>query len=348
MPVLRIMSMARSMAADLLSPRWRRGDSAICSPTRITGFRADIGSWKIIAISRPARRRRNLAGMPCRSWPRYWTDPDSTLTPAGSRFAIARSVRDLPEPDSPTMPKRSPSATSKLMSSTMRVVGLPLRCTPRDRLRTESSGASVISLPPVRAEQVGQPVAEPGKPQAGDDDREAGNGRLLPLRGDELLAARDHRSPFGGGRGDAKPQVAKRDDGHDVLHDVAHRVDDRLREDVRADVAGKHPHVREAAEPRGHDVVLLLGDEDLAADDLGVGHPRHRRDRQVDARLAGPEDEDQDDDHHVEREREEEVAQAHHDQVDPAAEVAGQAAQDRPDDERDQHRDEADAQVDAR
>src|ERR1700733_8597351 len=347
MPVLRIMSMARSIAADLLRPRLRRGDSAICSPTRITGLSAVIGSWKIIAISWPASRRRDLAGIACRLWPRYWISPDSTVTPAGSRLAIARSVSDLPEPDSPTMPKRSPSATSKLMSSTMTVVALPLRCTPSDRLRTESSGVSVISLPPVRAEQIGQTVAEPGQAEAGDDDREAGNGRLLPMGGDELLPVRDHRSPFRGGRGDAEPQVAEGDDGHDVLDDVAHRVDDRLRQDVGADVAGQPPPVGETAEPRGHHVVLLLGDEDLAADDLGVGHPRHRRDRQVDARLAGPEDEDQDDDHHVEREREEEVAQAHHDQVDPAAEVAGQAAQDRPDDERDQHRDEADAQVDA-
>src|ERR1700744_2445144 len=263
MPVLRIMSTARSMAAALLSPRWRRGDSAICSPTRITGFSAVIGSWKIIAISWPARRRRDLTGMACRSWPRYWIEPDSTLTPAGSRFAIARSVRDLPEPDSPTMPKRSPSATSKLMSSTMRGVGLPLRCTPRDRLRTESAGASVISFPPVRAERVGQPVAEPGKPQAGDDDREAGNGRLLPLRGDELLPARDHRSPFRGRRSDAKPQVAECDDGHDVLHDVAHRVDDRLRQDIGADVAGQHTPARGGAQPRGHHVVLLLCDTDL-------------------------------------------------------------------------------------
>src|SRR5487761_1686826 len=82
MPVLRIMSMARSIAADLLSPRWRRGDSASCSPTRITG---------ISAVSRPARRGRDFAGMLCRSWPRYWISPDSTLTPAGSRLALARS-----------------------------------------------------------------------------------------------------------------------------------------------------------------------------------------------------------------------------------------------------------------
>src|ERR1700679_1811726 len=205
MPVLRIMSMARSIAADLLRPRFRRGDSAICSPTRITGFSAVIGSWKIIAISWPASRRRDLAGIARRSWPRYAVVPDSTFTPAGSRLAMARSVRDLPEPDSPTIPKRSPSATSKLMSSTMTVVALPLRCTPSDRLRTESSGVSVISLPPVRAEQIRQAVAEPGQPEAGDDDREAGNRCLLPVGGDELLALRNHRSPFRGGRGDAKP-----------------------------------------------------------------------------------------------------------------------------------------------
>src|SRR3984885_376513 len=206
MPVLRIMSTARSMAAALLSPRWRRGDSAICSPTRITGFSAVIGSWKIIAISWPARRSRDLTGMACRSWPRYAIVPDSTFTPAGSRLAIARSVRDLPEPDSPTMPKRSPSATSKLTSSTMTVVGLPLRWTPSDRLRTESSGVvSLISLPPVRAEQIGQTVAEPRQPEADDDDGEAGNGRLLPVRGDELLPVRDHRSPFRGRRGDTEP-----------------------------------------------------------------------------------------------------------------------------------------------
>src|ERR1700728_4359737 len=126
------------------------------------------------------------------------------------------------------MPNRSPSATSKLMSSTMTVVALPLCCTPSDRLRTESSGVSLISLPPVRAEQIRQAVAEPGQPEAGDHDREAGNRRLLPLRGDDLLSLRAHRSPFRGRRSDAEPQVAEGDDRHDVLDDVAHRVDDRL------------------------------------------------------------------------------------------------------------------------
>src|ERR1700761_111554 len=301
-----------------------------------------------MAISGPARRRRDLAGMVPRSSPRYLMVPDSTLTPPGSRLAIARRVMDLPEPDSPTMPKRWPSATSKLMSSTMTVVGPPLRRTPSDRLRTESSGSSVISFPPVRAEQIGQPVAEPGQAEAGDDDRESGDRCLLPLRGNELLPARDHRSPFRGGRSDAKPQVAECDDGHDVLHDVAHRVDDRLRQNIGADVADQYLQVGEAAESRGHDVVLLLGNEDFAADDLGIGHPRHRRDRQVDARLTGSEHEDQGDDHDVEREREEDVDEAHHDRVDPSAEVSGEAAKDRADHERNEHGHEADAQVDAR
>src|SRR6478752_3891655 len=142
-------------------PRCRRGPSAIWSPTRITGFSAVIGSWKIIAICGPISARRSFAGIVSRSRPANSTRPESTSTPRGSRPATARRVSDLPEPDSPTMPSCCPG-----------------------------------SSPTLRGEQVGEPVAEEGQPQAGDDDGEAGNRRLLPLGGDELLAVQDHAAPL--------------------------------------------------------------------------------------------------------------------------------------------------------
>ena len=59
--------------------------------------------------------------------PTICVPPNSTLpvtcAVAGSRPIMARAIIDLPEPDEPTKPTRSPSAMSKSTSST---IGLPL------------------------------------------------------------------------------------------------------------------------------------------------------------------------------------------------------------------------------
>jgi hypothetical protein len=117
-----------------------------------------MGSWKIIAIAGPMSRRRFAAGIGTRSTPSNRIRPESTSTPLGSRPAIARSVSDLPEPDSPTMPKRSPSRISKDRSSTMTVGSPPRRRMPRvSRSTARSTGAGELA----RAAGVGA-VVVPG------------------------------------------------------------------------------------------------------------------------------------------------------------------------------------------
>ena len=88
--------------------------SVICRPIVSTGSSAVIGSWNTIAISPPRTARSSgSASRRSRSRPRQHTLPLVCAT-RGSRRRMARSVRLLPEPDSPTMPSTSPASTSKL------------------------------------------------------------------------------------------------------------------------------------------------------------------------------------------------------------------------------------------
>ncbi len=79
------------------------------SRTRIRGSNELIGSWNTIW----SRSRRNLSrrsGSGEMSVPSTTTRPDvGRSSPASSRSSV-----DLPQPDSPTIPKRSPALTSKL------------------------------------------------------------------------------------------------------------------------------------------------------------------------------------------------------------------------------------------
>ena len=103
---------ARAARSPARGPRpWASSDgprivSTICSSMVSTGLRLVIGSWKIIAMSRPrmsrivrlAQRRRGPE-------PSNRTLPPS-IRPAGlgSSRMIARLVTLLPQPDSPTRP----------------------------------------------------------------------------------------------------------------------------------------------------------------------------------------------------------------------------------------------------
>ena len=89
---------------------WRVSASWICWPTVYTGVSAESGSWKIIAISRPRSRDSWRSLIPSRESPRKVMSP-SIFAELGSRPITAREETDLPEPDSPTMPRNSPSST---------------------------------------------------------------------------------------------------------------------------------------------------------------------------------------------------------------------------------------------
>ena len=75
MPTDRSSSMAVALASERSMPRWRRSDSVIWLPMRLTGLRAVIGSWKIMLSSAPHTWRRSFWDMAVRSWPAKWTVP---------------------------------------------------------------------------------------------------------------------------------------------------------------------------------------------------------------------------------------------------------------------------------
>jgi len=78
-----------------------------------------MGSCRIIAIRDPRRRRISSGLLSRRFSPskRIWPP---TIRPPGSgtSLRIERHVIDLPEPDSPTIPRVSPGRTEKVAPST--------------------------------------------------------------------------------------------------------------------------------------------------------------------------------------------------------------------------------------
>src|SRR5688500_5268276 len=86
-----------------------------------TGLSEVIGSWKIMAISRPRTPRICSSESLSRSRPlkRIWP---LSMRPAGSetRRMMESADTDLPQPDSPTSATVSPSCTSQVTPSTAR------------------------------------------------------------------------------------------------------------------------------------------------------------------------------------------------------------------------------------
>ena len=113
-----MISIARWRRSAALIEVWISSTSAICSPTRVTGFSAVIGSWKIIAMRVPRRSRRRLFSAVSVSSPSNSVLPPVGRSASGRRPMTADAVTDLPDPLSPTTQTISPGATVKLMFST--------------------------------------------------------------------------------------------------------------------------------------------------------------------------------------------------------------------------------------
>ena len=118
MPTRLSSSAARSFASFLSRSKWVSRASLIWRPIVSTGFRLVIGSWKIIAMSRPRILRSASSGSVRRSRPSNIAVPAVTL-PARERMpSRAREVTLFPQPDSPTMPSVSPGAMSNVIPLT--------------------------------------------------------------------------------------------------------------------------------------------------------------------------------------------------------------------------------------
>jgi hypothetical protein len=93
--------------------------SATCAPTRITGFSEVIGSWKIIAISRPRTARHSSSVCPtkfllssaflCVLCAASNQISPLTRAPGGNNPINANDNIVFPLPDSPTNPTDSPA-----------------------------------------------------------------------------------------------------------------------------------------------------------------------------------------------------------------------------------------------
>ena len=135
MPTSASRSTQRSRPVSLVrSASYRRSASTIWLPTVCTGLSALIGSWKIIAISRPRiDRNSSLFGSSCaRSMTPAWSVAavvaapwkrmlPPTMRPGGGMMPrMERAATDLPQPLSPTMPTMRCSGTWNDSPSTAR------------------------------------------------------------------------------------------------------------------------------------------------------------------------------------------------------------------------------------
>ncbi len=129
------ISPARSRAARHDTPRWRTTFSAICVPTVSTGLRLVIGSWKIIEMRWPRRRFIASSLSAVSSSPSKRIEPEAMRpVSVGIRRRMESAVTDLPQPDSPTMPRVSPRASSNDTPSTARTTpSSVLNCVCRSR-----------------------------------------------------------------------------------------------------------------------------------------------------------------------------------------------------------------------
>ncbi len=101
MPTSVSSSMARSRAAFSSMFRWMVSGSMICSPILSTGLREVMGSWKIMAISRPRMRRISSSESFSSSLPpsNLIRPEGMRAVPGGSRRITASAETDLPEPE---------------------------------------------------------------------------------------------------------------------------------------------------------------------------------------------------------------------------------------------------------
>src|SRR6266508_1403713 len=174
-------SLAARLRASFLSiSRWRSKVSVICVPIVSVGFKLVIGSWKIIAISRPRTSSSWRSERFARSRPANSTEPFTILAGGGIRPMIERAVTDLPHPDSPTIPSVRPLSTEKEMPSTARTTPCRVKkCVLRSR--TSRSGTPLLALlrhTGARIERVTKAIGdeeraedEPGDREAGKDDQ---------------------------------------------------------------------------------------------------------------------------------------------------------------------------------
>ena len=108
----RRISTAFSAACFLSMPWWIMNTSESCLETVNTGFRLVMGSWKITEISFPRTLYISSMEILVRSRPSNSISPLAMKPLPSRRRRMLMAETLLPDPDSPTMPRVSPSRTA--------------------------------------------------------------------------------------------------------------------------------------------------------------------------------------------------------------------------------------------
>src|SRR5580698_5733373 len=289
MPTMRSTSADRSAICALSATPCARIASLNCAPIDFTGLSV------FIALSITTERFFHRTAASCRSvsptmfWPLNATLPSLMRAGGASNCAMANSRVDLPQPDSPTMPRNSLGSRSKLTLSTAPT-------TPRsvtysaDRSRTTSTGSladPLDTLPPHapdrpqgRVPDLVERVIEQrergakghdAQPRHDDPQGQAGLERLVVLRPVQ------HRAPADLIRVAEPDELQARGEQHRVQRvgqeaghqQRGHRGDDLHDDDVQRALA---------AHPRRLEEVAAAQRQRLGAQLAGRIGPRDRRD----------------------------------------------------------------------
>ncbi len=167
MPTSSSSSLTRARASLPCASPWVSIGSAIWSPIVLTGLNAFIAPWKTIETSFHRCGLIDSSPRARMSSPLRITFPETEAV-GGSRPIIARMVVVLPQPDSPTRPRRSPSRRSKLTPWTAWSSPPPCRSNQTWRSSTLTTGSGTLTPRPSSHPGDEAGTAEPtdGRPSA--------------------------------------------------------------------------------------------------------------------------------------------------------------------------------------
>ena len=208
-----------------------------------------------------------------------------------------------------------------------------------------------MSLPPqLRVEGVAQAVAQQVQAQHDQADHEGREDELVGIALQTLARGVGQGAEGGHGRLDADADEAQKALGKDGRGDLQGGGDNDDGKAVGDDVLADDAPRSCADAARGEDVFILLDGEDLAADEARHAHPVEKAEHDEETHHAGAElvqkaaggkaqtlvqhDLQEDDDQHV-GQGVDDIHNAHHNEIDLAAEIARDAAVEKADDEHD-------------
>src|SRR6266545_4251524 len=346
MPTRSSNSAARASAIFLRIPKWVSSASRICRPIVRTGLRLVIGSWKIMAISRPRIPRSARSLCRIRSRPSNIARPDCTCPLRASKPSTASEVTLFPQPDSPTMPSVSPRAMSNEMPLTAYTVPRRVENSTRrsSTLRSDSLAATKL-----RVERLAQAVADEVEPEDRDDDGDTRNDRKVHRSLEVSLDVRQHRPPLRRRRVlRTESQEAEASDVDDGGRHRQRALHDHRRHRVREDVRDEDRVSLDTHSARGeHEVGFALSEDrppQEAREDRDVRHPDGDHDLE-EARTKHRHDPDR---QQETRNGEHDVHHPHDQRVDEAADVPRRRSEDDPDREARRDSDDADQERVAR